>query len=114
MTWIGSLVNNTTDTHTMLTGQCQQYAPSACLRTRRVGRRKPYHLHNSFWTVCNTLEPHKDNDTVAKRVKSRRLHDQAEMERIKDQIAHYAHLQTHKDDLEALFATLTNEYNKLQ
>jgi len=61
--------------------------------------------------LCDALEPRQDNGASAKRAKNRRLDDQAEMERIKSQ---NAHLQAHKSELEARFAALANEYNKLQ
>ena len=61
--------------------------------------------------MCDALEPRQDSGASAKRAKNRRLDDQTEMERIKNQ---NAHLQTHEAELEARFATLANEYNKLQ
>ncbi len=66
------------------------------------------HQRYPVWYV---FEPRKDNDdSDRKRVKNRRIDDQTEMESIKNK---NTHLQTHKDELEARFAPLTNEYNKL-
>ena len=62
-------------------------------------------------SLCGGLEPRGNNSGSAERAKRRRLEDKAEMERIKGQ---NAMLQTRAADVEARFAALASEYNKLQ
>ena len=62
-------------------------------------------------SLCGGLEPRGNNSGSAERAKRRRLEDKAEMERIKEQ---NAMLQTRAADVEARFAALASEYNKLQ